>query len=239
MKIKRIIALTVLSIILCATIVFGMRDGKDEYFTKSFTLSLGITPDETIYIENIDGNISISSWEKNEVYVEATLEMINVDDKNKNLFSKETEVEIEPYRDGYRIVVDVPEGLDIEKKGLSGAVRGFVEEISRGRWIYRPTAEIDLDVTLPQNVSLDVENSYGDVEIEGITGEIDVVNESGAITIRGCKGDILAENSYGDLLISDCKGDVEVESNSGEAIVEDITGTVEVETSYKTVDVRR
>ncbi len=87
-------------------------------------------------------------------------------------------------------------------------------------------AYMDLRLTVPDNLPLDVNDSSGDMEIEGV-GEISVKDSSGDITIEDSRGPIVVEDSSGDIEFTDIVGDVTVESDSsGDIEGSDIQGSV-------------
>ena len=87
-------------------------------------------------------------------------------------------------------------------------------------------AYMDLRLTVPDNLPLEVRDSSGDIEIEGV-GELSVKDSSGDIEIEDSRGPIFVEDSSGDIEFTDIGGDVTVESDSsGDIDGRDIQGSV-------------
>ena len=87
---------------------------------------------------------------------------------------------------------------------------------------------IDLVVTMPSELALDLNDSSGDVEIKGLNSKIKVDDSSGSLTING-GASVEVDDSSGDLYISNIKGDTEVEDGSGYTRIENTQGAVEVD----------
>lgn len=90
-------------------------------------------------------------------------------------------------------------------------------------------AWLDLDIRVPAGIALDVSDSSGDVEIEGVAA-VRVADSSGDIELRDIGGPVFVKDSSGDVELWDIRGDVTVENDSsGDLDGERITGNVLVE----------
>ena len=74
-------------------------------------------------------------------------------------------------------------------------------------------AYLDLELIVPESISLDVKDSSGDIEIERV-GELTLQDSSGDIKITGSSGSLGIRDSSGDIVISDVEGSVTIESDS-------------------------
>ena len=90
------------------------------------------------------------------------------------------------------------------------------------------TRVINLTVTVPKNMDLEVDDGSGEVKIAQIDGNIQVDDGSGEITIRGIQGDVGIEDGSGTVDISDVTGSVMVDDGSGTIEVSDIGENVKV-----------
>ena len=92
--------------------------------------------------------------------------LVNVDKHNESLFSRKAQMKVEEDDDGYRVKVDVPEGRPMELRDLPSMVRGMIEDIGGGRWIYTPSSEVTLELTVPRRMSVNLSTAYGDIAEE-------------------------------------------------------------------------
>jgi len=87
-------------------------------------------------------------------------------------------------------------------------------------------AYVDLEITVPNDLRLDIKDSSGDVEIEGV-GTLSLKDSSGDVRIEDIEGSVTLNDSSGDLVLEDIEGDVTVDSDSsGDIRGRDIEGSV-------------
>ena len=90
-------------------------------------------------------------------------------------------------------------------------------------------AYVDLEIRVPDDIALDVSDSSGDVEIEGVAA-VRLTDSSGDLQLENIGGPVILEDSSGDIELVDIRGDVTVENDSSGDIDGDrITGNVLVE----------
>lgn len=227
-----------LGLLFGSSVVLGSPDEAAEHFVKTLDLTQAVTPGLTLTVESDGGNIAVATWDRNEVRVRATLEMINVDQRNKDLFSEKTELQIVTRSDGYEVVVEVPEGLEIALRRLPRMVRGEVVRTSGVGVLYTPRPEILFDITVPHEMSLKLRTTYGNVRVADVRGEVSVFDDSGEVDLRRCGGSVFVSNSYGKVSVVGSTGRVEIRNDSGEVVVEDAGHEVDVRTSYEPVTIR-
>jgi hypothetical protein len=87
-------------------------------------------------------------------------------------------------------------------------------------------AYIDLEIIVPDNIQLDIKDSSGDVEIEGVSS-LTLKDSSGDVRIEDIEGAVFLNDSSGDLVLEDIEGDVTVDSDSsGDIRGRDVEGSV-------------
>jgi DUF4097 and DUF4098 domain-containing protein YvlB len=113
-------------------------------------------------------------------------------------------------RDGdvVRIVVDMP---DMKHYGWDAS------------WDSGPA--LDLTVTVPAGIPVEIEDSSGDVRVIG-TAALDIDDNSGEVEIRDVGGALRVTDGSGSLAIENVRGDVTIEDGSGEIDVRDVTGSL-------------
>lgn len=96
--------------------------------------------------------------------------------------------------------------------------------LSGGRY-----ASIDLEITVPAGLELEVRDSSGDMVLRG-TGPVSIEDSSGSIEARDIKGRVTLEDSSGGIELRHIHGDVLVRRDSSGGIDgRDIRGSVRVE----------
>lgn len=119
--------------------------------------------------------------------------------------------------------------LDIET-GSNPRVAVVLPETKSGwNWMNREYVNMDLVFEVPENLSLSVRDSSGDIQISD-TGPIHLTDSSGDIEIEGVVGAIVLSDSSGDIDLRDIQGDVKIErDSSGDMEGRNISGNVLVE----------
>jgi DUF4097 and DUF4098 domain-containing protein YvlB len=121
-------------------------------------------------------------------------------------------------------------------------------EIPEGSsWGWNEQARLDLTVTVPRIMPLDVDDGSGSAEIahvgkltvrdgsgelsvSDVTGDLGIVDGSGSIEVAGVTGNVRLSDGSGSITVRDVGGSVMVEEDgSGSIEVQTVTGSVTVE----------
>jgi len=86
------------------------------------------------------------------------------------------------------------------------------------------TVSVDLDVTVPKNVSVSANTNHGDISISGISGKAAATTAHGDVEIHNTGSDASAEMTKGDVRINDVEGSVRIGGRGDEIDVSDIAG---------------
>jgi hypothetical protein len=130
--------------------------------------------------------------------------------------------------------------LELSKQGTQGIL---VVDIDQG---YFSNNRIDILVKVPAQLSLEVFDSSGDIDIESMKGGLTVEDSSGDLDIRDIVGNVEVEDRSGDLSITmvdgqvslnDRSGDLEVSQVNGNVVVDDRSGDIEIRDIKGTVTV--
>jgi len=90
----------------------------------------------------------------------------------------------------------------------------------------RSYAWLDLEIEVPQELALEVKDSSGDMLLKN-TSVVQIQDSSGDIEIEGARGPISIRDSSGDIDIDEAKGDLTIEADSsGDITASDISGSV-------------
>lgn len=122
---------------------------------------------------------------------------------------------------------------------ISDAEEGFHPRVAAGAatvslWVEREgrrtTSGTDLELTIPATMSVALTGPGGDVQIDGVQGEISVESAHGDIQVRGGSGLVQLHTMQGDIGLSGARGRVEVNAASGDLQLSDIVGDIVAET---------
>lgn len=125
-------------------------------------------------------------------------------------------------------------GGDLRLKGRPGGwltVDGegaFAEQIGQGQ-PYVVRCGGDARITVPDNITLSVQNVGGDAKLTDLGGDMDVQSVGGDLTVRDAQS-IQIKSVGGDLRIKRAAGNVTVESVGSDATIREVEGAVWVAT---------
>lgn len=132
-----------------------------------------------------------------------------------------------------RVCVSEEEWLDEVELDTSGGERASIAVITPDTdgWNFMGSryAAVDLVIEIPERLDLVVQDSSGDLEIEGVSA-IRLRDSSGDIRIENTRGPVELEDSSGDIEVIDLQGDLLVISDSsGDMEGRGISGSVRVQ----------
>lgn len=101
------------------------------------------------------------------------------------------------------------------------------------------SATIDLVVTMPAGLDLDVDDGSGHTVISNINGDLWVDDGSGDLEISAIGGNVEIDDGSGDLLLKDIGGNLEVDDGSGNLVISGVRGAVEIDDGSGNLEVSR
>ena len=99
-------------------------------------------------------------------------------------------------------------------------------------------ARIDLDITVPFNMTLDIDDGAGLVRIKHLEGNVGLDDGSGSIDIHDIIGNIDIEDGSGTIILGTLSGDIEIDDGSGEIDIDQVTGDIHIDDGSGTIDVK-
>lgn len=127
--------------------------------------------------------------------------------------------------------------------GIARVVKGDTQFLwtkiieQKGRFFSSGYAYIDLEVTVPTGMSVNIKDGSGDLSVSG-TGDLSVVDGSGNARLFAIAGNVRVKDGSGELTIEDVQGDVDVDDGSGEIEIVKVAGSVVVRDGSGDIDVR-
>lgn len=196
---------------LCASFTFAYEDVRN--------LSLSAKGINQLEIDCGSGFLKVNGQKGlTEIKVEAEIVLEGRSEKNAEEFLKK-------YLD-----------LSLEKRGsravLKSGFKDYRSLFSFGNKL------INLTVSLPAEMDLDVDDGSGYIKIEDIVGNLVIDDGSGDIEIVNNKGDVDVDDGSGEIDLEEINGDVDVEDGSGEINVEGVSGDVSIDDGSGSIYVR-
>ncbi len=144
--------------------------------------------------------------------------------------------------------------LELVSKGDKIALSADAHTGSSMTWYSGNSPRIDMKVSVPAGLNIELDDSSGDIIIRGMTANIDIEDGSGNldiegghhiyiddgsgnITLKSSTGNLSVEDGSGELVISNVNGNVSIEDGSGGISIDDITGVVTIDDGSGDIDV--
>ncbi|WP_372996156.1 DUF4097 family beta strand repeat-containing protein [Lutispora sp.] len=182
------------------------RGKIEEKITKD-----GISKDydiKELKLTNSFGDIEIRKGNSNEIRLEANV-TVQYNDENKAR--------------NY-----IKDAIRIEEGQITNI---YIDKISSNRSRDYEKAMVDFIVYIPEGITVDIENSFGDIDVES-AGKTTVKNSHGDIKLVDCSKDVEVENSFGRIEMENIGGNIDASSSNGDIRIEDVAGSIDTETSF-------
>jgi hypothetical protein len=231
---KNFTRILVAAIAALCTMTLGLAGEKGES-SKSFNVSKG----GTIEISTSVGDIRITTWEKNEVYV--NVEGVDDEDIDQVKMSQNGNVVRVSYRtrwnDGsghVRFNVNVPSqfNLDLNTSGGDLEVKGGLTGKIGGS-----TSGGDIKLGNVFDGPIDVSTSGGDIITGKLEGEGHLKTAGGDIHVGSVNGSLYVNTSGGNIQVETVSKTLEAKTAGGDIVIGDVGGEASVSTSGGDVNV--
>jgi DUF4097 and DUF4098 domain-containing protein YvlB len=90
---------------------------------------------------------------------------------------------------------------------------------------------MDIDVTVPQSMALNLSGTYADITVDGVQGAISAETVNGEVNVRGGKGIITLHSIQGAVTLADASGRIEVNSVNEDVELTNVNGEIKLETT--------
>lgn len=199
-----------------------------EFSDKEKTLS--VSKGGNLSVSLFSGNISIKTWDKNELHIKLEGENLNYIkiSQEGNSVSIRTNENEEKYRDkSFTLFVSIPKEFNIELKtnggniSLENSLKGNVKVNTAGGNIVVP----DID----GNTSL--KTSGGNISTGSIKGDIDVTTSGGDIKCGNISGSAAISTAGGNIRIGNVNNSISAKTSGGNISFASITGKAELKTA--------
>ncbi len=187
--------------------------------TVAVLFSEGLRADDCAYEKQINKTLDLSSSDSLAVLARAGSLTINGNpDADEATITGTVCVSKEAWLDDASITT---------RGGSQARVEVVLPDINGG-WSFTGSryARMDLELTVPDDLKLDVKDSSGSLKIEDV-GSLKLKDSSGSIVVTNVKGEVNVTDSSGSLTLNHIGGDVTIVADSSGGIYgQDIEGSV-------------
>lgn len=180
---------------------------------KTIEKTLPFAEGNKVYLMGQRANIRVSSWEKQEVKVVLTLKAKNA---NKDQAAKDLETFTYSF------------GIEDKKINIENTIP---EEKSSSNLI------AEYRITIPTYCPIDIQNHFGDMDIDKLASSVDVNSEYGTVRLTNIKGNVNVVSYFGDIEAQYISGNVNINSRRSDIKMANLTGVYDIKAEYALINI--
>jgi len=177
---KKLFLMPVFIILLCS---FASASTVTEKFEKTYRFN----PGGELTLENTNGSVTVRSWDRDEVRIEAIKKVKARSSRDAKDYMKRVRIRVDYNPDEINIEADYPR--------RSGGGGGLLSWLFGGR--RTPSVTITYTITVPKKADLDIDTTNGSVSISEVNGRIIAESTNGKLKIEEVRGSIDAHTTNG------------------------------------------
>lgn len=192
-----------------------------EKFEKTYDLRSG----GEVVLSNTNGFVTVETWGKNTVRLEAVKKVKARSRRDAQAFMQRVKIRVERNRNRLVIETQYP-----KRRGD----RGFMS------WMFgkhKPQVTVEYNLTVPEQVDLDLETVNGRVSVWDVEGQIELHTTNGGIEVEDVAGSVSASTVNGSVEVGvvdfDRNGEIRVKTVNGAIVTyfpDDIHAEIEAST---------
>ena len=113
----------------------------------------------------------------------------------------------------------------------------LVTDFDNGTWGMGRKAWVRLEIRMPSDLALDIDDGSGSIDIENVRATVRVDDGSGSIKVRDV-GPLFIDDGSGSITAENVAGDVDIIDGSGSIKVTGVTGSVTIDDGSGSITVR-
>lgn len=119
----------------------------------------------------------------------------------------------------------------------NGAIADLDAWFEHGIWSFGKGPTIHLEVHMPAQLGLAIEDGTGSIEVENVRGDVYVDDGTGSLVMNGVGGNVEIEDGTGSITVTDVGGDISVDDGTGGIEIQGVAGSVTIDDGTGSIDV--
>jgi hypothetical protein len=163
---------------------FSSLSAQSETETRNFIKTIPVEKETSLEISNKYGTIQVTPWKKDSVYIKAEVKAFASNQSRLTKMFDGITVNITDSKFLVRAETDFTQNINMLFESFKGMTSKLISYDSR--------VEINYYVSMPEYINLRIENKYGDIYMEDITGEFSVSLSNGSFKANSLsKGSVI------------------------------------------------
>jgi hypothetical protein len=171
------------TLLLSATLLLATTAGAAE-LSETIDRTFDVRAGAEFVLSNVNGRITINSWDQPKVRVIAHKEVDGDRDELKKALA-ELRVEMQPRNGGLVVITHYPK----ENDGVSSIFDWLAGD--------HIDANVRYEITVPRTMNVDVTNTNGAIHLDNVTGKHELDTTNGKIEVKRCAGSLDASTTNG------------------------------------------
>jgi hypothetical protein len=213
---KRIVPLlSSVAFLLWCTDAWAQKKKYEFAHERTISQAYSASSGDKLDIENQFGNVNIKTWNRNEVKVDIRIEVSsNVKEAADKMFEN---IEVEHAKKGNNISFKTDLNAK-DEKGYKGK--------------HNNTISVDYEISMPVNLSLDLENKFGKTTLPDLQGKVNVKQEFGNLYAGRLTQPGNIEVKFGGVVIESAVNGKYQFGYSDEARIKDLSGKADIDIEF-------
>ena len=212
------------SALILATVLSMSTEAYSD-FQEEFHKTIKIKKGKTIKIDNINGNVNVSSWDNDYVDVYALK-------KTRRSRDELDRVTIEVHNKDVLEITTLVDKYDPDEYS-------FFERLFKGLRTRNPKVTVEYTVKIPRTSNLGIaETTNGNVNITGTSGDTLAKTTNGRVFVDNVKGYINAISTNGNIEVINVEGSAEAKTTNGKVYIENVSGVVSARSTNSGIEIK-
>jgi len=177
--------------------------------------TIPITDSPAIFLTHEFGDVVIHGSQKSFAHLVAEIKVVGTSQADAERHAREMSFGVDVDDSALKIATQLPASIPETVKGIS----------------------IALQVELPRECPVEVQNAFGDLRIQGLTKGLTARTRHGTLDIAQCSGNMEIFNRQGGVSVTEGDGDVRVETSFGPIVVMKVRGNVFAHNKFGSVSI--
>jgi len=176
-----------------------------------------LASDGTVTVENHEGSITVTAWDRDRVRYEAEI-MPTDEDPN----AEKTAIQVQA-GDGRLALATKHEDGDDESVVFGFGEDGF-------QWGGANIPAVHYTIRMPRSAALQIDDHESTIEVTGLAAPSDIDTHEGPITVREQRDKLIVDSHESPVSVADHDGDVTLDTHEGRVEIRRMTGRLSVDT---------
>jgi DUF4097 and DUF4098 domain-containing protein YvlB len=155
----------------------------DEKRTENFERTLNVRPGTSFEIDNVNGSITISGWDRPQVRIQAVKKVHSRDGRGVNEALRALRIEVKQTANGVEVDTVYPRKNDLDFLDMI-----FGKDIN---------ASVQYEISVPRTMNVEADTVNGSIRVTDVSGEIELDTTNGKIDVVNCSGAVDASTTNG------------------------------------------